>query len=141
MILLVHMILCRSIPIPHHTFIFPNPLPCCSLYLLQFVTRAIRCICRPALLHSASKAHKGPSQRTALLTLNTPQPKLARFPDLGPVSSLPEPRTTSAHDLALADKLRIELTPIEREIDIEVNTVEGPLRRVHPLKVLLQVLP
>ena len=54
---------------------------------------------------------------------------------------LSEAGAAAAHDLALADELGAELGAVEREIDVEVYPVERPLRRVHALKVLLEVLP
>ena len=44
------------------------------------------------------------------------------------------------HDLALAYQLSIELAAVEGEIDIEVDAVEGALRGIHALEVLLKVL-
>jgi hypothetical protein len=55
--------------------------------------------------------------------------------------SSPKPRSTSPHHLPLAHQLGVELAPIKREIDIEVNAVESALRRIHPLKILFEVLP
>ena len=52
-----------------------------------------------------------------------------------------ESGSTTAHNLTLADKLGVELRAIECEIDIKVNSVECSLRGIHPLKVLLQILP
>jgi hypothetical protein len=46
-----------------------------------------------------------------------------------------------SHDLALAHQLCVELGPVEGEVDIEVDAVEGALRSIHPLKVLLEVFP
>jgi hypothetical protein len=57
-----------------------------------------------------------------------------------PAFPLPEPRTAPTHDVTLAHQLRIELASIKRKVDVEIDAVEGPLRRVHPFKVLLQVL-
>jgi hypothetical protein len=53
---------------------------------------------------------------------------------------LPESRGTPAHDFALAHKFGIELGSVEREVNIEVNTIECALRRVHALKVLFKIL-
>jgi hypothetical protein len=53
---------------------------------------------------------------------------------------LPEPCRAAAHDLALANELGVELRPVKREVDVEVNAVEGALGSVHALKVLLEVL-
>lgn len=54
--------------------------------------------------------------------------------------SLSESGRAATHDLALADKLGVELGAVEGEVDVEVDTVEGALRRVHALEVLLEVL-
>ena len=54
--------------------------------------------------------------------------------------SLSEPGGTTAHDLALADQLSVEFRAIQRKVDIEVDSVEGSLRRIHALKVLFEVL-
>lgn len=53
---------------------------------------------------------------------------------------LSEPGCATTHDLALAHKLSVELGAVEREVDIEVYTVESTLGGIHPLKVLLEVL-
>lgn len=45
-----------------------------------------------------------------------------------------------AHNLTLANQFSIELTAIEREVDIKVHAVEGALGRVHPLEILFQIL-
>jgi hypothetical protein len=52
---------------------------------------------------------------------------------------LPEPRRAATHDLALAHELSVELGPVERKVNVEVDAVEGSLRGVHALKVLLEV--
>lgn len=78
-------------------------------------------------------------------------PRLAKPPLLKPEiqkysapaqshARLPETRTATAHDLALADKLSAELGTVKSQVDIEVDTVKCALGCVHPLKVLLQVL-
>ena len=54
---------------------------------------------------------------------------------------LSEPRRATTHDLALADKLGVELGSVEREVDVEVYAVEGALWGVHTLEVLFEVLP
>ena len=54
---------------------------------------------------------------------------------------LSESRRATTHDLALAHQLGVELGPVQREVDIEVDAVERALRRIHPLEVLLQILP
>lgn len=46
----------------------------------------------------------------------------------------------AAHDLSLADKLCTELTTIEGEVDVKVDSVEGTLGGIHALKVGLKVL-
>jgi hypothetical protein len=53
---------------------------------------------------------------------------------------LPEPGCAATHDLSLAHKLSVELGTVQCEVDIEVDTVEGTLGRVHALKVLFEVL-
>ena len=47
---------------------------------------------------------------------------------------------TPAHNFALANKLGVELGAVEREVDVEVDAVEGALWGVHALEVLLEVL-
>lgn len=53
---------------------------------------------------------------------------------------LSEASRAAAHDFALADELGVELGTVEREVDVEVYTVEGTLGRVHALEVLFEVL-
>jgi hypothetical protein len=55
-------------------------------------------------------------------------------------SALSEPRGTSTHDFALADKLGVEFGAVEGEVDVEVHAVECTLWRIHALKVLFEVL-
>lgn len=55
--------------------------------------------------------------------------------------ALSEPGRAATHDLALADKLGVELGAVEGEVDVEIDTVEGALGCVHPLEVLLEILP
>ena len=62
-------------------------------------------------------------------------------PHASPALSLPEPRTTSPHHVPLAHQLGIELAAVQRQVDVKVHPVECALRRVHPLKVLLEVFP
>lgn len=52
-----------------------------------------------------------------------------------------EPGRASAHHLPLADQLGVEFAPVKGEVDVKVDAVEGPLRRVLPLEVFLQILP
>lgn len=52
---------------------------------------------------------------------------------------LPESSRASAHDLSLADELGVELAAVEGEVDVEIDSVEGALRRVHALEVLFEV--
>ena len=40
----------------------------------------------------------------------------------------------------MANELGVEFGAVEGEVDIEVHAVESALRRVHALKVLLEVL-
>ncbi len=56
------------------------------------------------------------------------------------MTALPEPRAAATHNLALAHQLGAELGAVQRQVDVEVDAVEGALLRVHALKVLLQVL-
>lgn len=53
---------------------------------------------------------------------------------------LPELRRTASHNLSLADKFGTQFRTVEREVDIEIDTIECSLWSVHTLKVLLQVL-
>jgi len=45
------------------------------------------------------------------------------------------------HNFALADQLGVEFAAVEREVNVEINAVEGSLWRVHSLKVFLKVFP
>ena len=56
------------------------------------------------------------------------------------IGQLSESRCAAAHDFALAYQLGVELGAVEREVDVEVHTVESALRRVHALEVLFKVL-
>lgn len=58
----------------------------------------------------------------------------------GRAGRLSETRCAAAHNLALADELGVELRAVEREINVEVDAVEGALWSVHALEVLLEVL-
>lgn len=55
-------------------------------------------------------------------------------------SHLPEACSATAHNLALADQLGAEFGTIQSQVNIKVDTVEGALRGIHALEVLLQVL-
>jgi hypothetical protein len=55
--------------------------------------------------------------------------------------SLPKAGGAATHDLALADKLGVELGSIEREVDVEVYAVKGTLWGIHAFEVLFEVLP
>ena len=57
-----------------------------------------------------------------------------------PLLTSSEARGTAAHDFALADELGVELAAVEGELDVEVDPVEGALRRVHALEILFEVL-
>ena len=46
----------------------------------------------------------------------------------------------AAHDLALADELGVEFGAVQCQVDIEVDTVESSLWRVHAFEVLLEIL-
>ena len=50
--------------------------------------------------------------------------------------NLPEPGRAATHDLALAHELSIELRTVQREVDVEVDAVEGTLRGVHAFEIL-----
>ena len=52
---------------------------------------------------------------------------------------LPKSCTAPAHDLSLTDQLGVELGPIQRKIDIKVDSVECTLRGIHSLKIFLEV--
>jgi len=72
------------------------------------------------------------------------QMRLAKMNIRGPlVTPIPLSETGSAptHNLALADQLGTEFGTVQREVDVEVHTVEGALRGIPALEVLLQVLP
>ena len=56
------------------------------------------------------------------------------------VDLLSETRSAATHDLPLADEFGTELGPVQRQVDIEVDSVEGSLGGVHALEVLLEVL-
>ena len=56
-------------------------------------------------------------------------------------NALSETSRAASHDLTLAYELSVELTAIECQVNIEVDAVKGALRGVHPLEILLQVLP
>jgi hypothetical protein len=53
----------------------------------------------------------------------------------------PKPRATPPHHISLTDQFGIKFTPIQSQVDVEVDAVESSLRRIHPLKVLFEVLP
>ena len=53
---------------------------------------------------------------------------------------LSESGRAATHDLSLTNELCIEFGTIEGKVNIKVNTVESPLRGIHPLKVLFEVL-
>lgn len=46
---------------------------------------------------------------------------------------------TPSHHFTLAHKLSVEFRSVKREIDVEINTIESPLRRVHAFKVFLEI--
>ena len=52
---------------------------------------------------------------------------------------LSEARGAAAHDFALADELGVELAAVEGEVDVEVDAVEGALRRVHALEIFFEI--
>ena len=57
------------------------------------------------------------------------------------MDDLSETSRAATHDFALADELGVELGPVEREVDVEVDAVESALWGIHALKVLFKVLP
>ena len=57
-----------------------------------------------------------------------------------PTHTLPESRSTPAHDLALANQLGIELRAIESKVNVKVDTVKSTLGRVHAFKILFEIL-
>lgn len=71
------------------------------------------------------------------LTLNTSGNIESAPVSTPPIPLLSESCAASSHDLTLADQLCIEFGTIEREVDIEVNSVEGALWSIHPFKVFL----
>lgn len=52
----------------------------------------------------------------------------------------PEASRAATHDFALTDEFGVEFGAVKGEVDVEVDTVESPLRRVHAFKVFLEVL-
>lgn len=54
-------------------------------------------------------------------------------------SRLPEPSPAATHYLTLAYQLGAELGTVQREINVEVHTVESTLGGVHAFEVLLEV--
>lgn len=52
---------------------------------------------------------------------------------------LSEASSAAAHDLALADELGVELGPVEREVDVEVDAVKSALRCIHAFEILFEV--
>lgn len=55
-------------------------------------------------------------------------------------NTLSEPGRAATHNFTLADELGVEFRAVEREVDVEVDTVEGALGCVHPFEVFLEVL-
>lgn len=51
-----------------------------------------------------------------------------------------KPSTTPPHHIALTHQLGIKLASIQRQVNVKIHAVKSPLRRIHALKVLLQVL-
>nr|POF23996.1 hypothetical protein CFP56_54932 [Quercus suber] len=47
----------------------------------------------------------------------------------------------TTHDLTLTYQLGVELGSIQRQINVKVHAIEGSLGSVHPLEILLEVLP
>jgi hypothetical protein len=82
--------------------------------------------------------YRGP---TAQPTFTSPRLPFGRYSN--PVSllkGLSEACRAAAHDLALANEFSVELRTVESEVDIEIHTVEGALRSVHALEILLEIL-
>jgi len=52
------------------------------------------------------------------------------------VGTLPELCYTATHNLALADQLRVKFRSVKGKENIEIDSVEGSLRSIHPLEVL-----
>jgi len=50
-----------------------------------------------------------------------------------------KPTRAPPHNLTLTYQLSVELGAVEREVDVEVNAVEGSLGRVHALEVLFEI--
>lgn len=61
-------------------------------------------------------------------------------PDNNNTSPLSEPCPAATHNFALANELGAELGAVQSKVDVEVDAVEGSLRRVHTLEVLFEVL-
>lgn len=59
----------------------------------------------------------------------------------GTLPTLPELGSAPTHNLTLANQLSVELTAIKSEVDVEVHAVKRSLRRIHPLEILLEILP
>ena len=53
---------------------------------------------------------------------------------------LSESGGAATHDLALANELGVEFGTVEGQVDVEVDAVEGSLRRVHAFEILFEVL-
>ena len=53
---------------------------------------------------------------------------------------LPELGAASTHNFSLANQLGAEFTSVKSEVYIEVDPVEGSLRRIHALEIRLQIL-
>jgi hypothetical protein len=69
---------------------------------------------------------------------------LARaFASHGPtaiLSELSETGSAATHHFTLADQLSIKFGSVKREVYVEIDAIEGALRRIHAFKVLLKVL-
>ena len=51
-----------------------------------------------------------------------------------------ESSRATAHYLALTHQLSVEFASVKREQNVEVDAIEGALRCVHTLEVLLEIL-
>ena len=92
----------------------------------------------PSCLPHSLPSHNGPRTNAVQLGTLPHKPPIIRIPY---ACSLSEPCRTPPHRFALADELGIKFATVERKVDIEVNPIERALRRIHPLEILLQILP
>lgn len=81
-----------------------------------------------------------PSYRNAVLIISALLIDFFTCPCKDVIICLPESSRAATHDFTLANKLGIELRSIEREVNVEVDTVEGALWGIHTFKVFFEVL-